>query len=66
VTIFLVNSSTKAQMHESFPLGLRGIEGVTLIISFYFIQVTPPCPLLPPRGGFKTVMPLTEVKYNYP
>jgi hypothetical protein len=34
---FFVNSSAKVQMNESFPLGLRGIEGVTLIISFYFI-----------------------------
>jgi hypothetical protein len=37
-------------MHESFPLGLRGIEGVTLIFSFYFIQVTPPAPSYPKRG----------------
>jgi hypothetical protein len=31
---------------ESFPLGLRGIEGVTLMVSFDFNEVTPPCPLL--------------------
>jgi len=27
--ILSVNSSVKAKTHESFPLGLRGIEGVT-------------------------------------
>jgi len=31
---------------ESFPLGLRGIEGVTIIVAFDFNEVTPPCPLL--------------------
>jgi hypothetical protein len=46
----LVNSSAKTKTHESFPLGVRGIEGVTLISSFYFIQVTPPAPSYPKRG----------------
>jgi hypothetical protein len=31
---------------ESFPLGLRGIEGVTIIVTFNFNELTPPCPLL--------------------
>jgi hypothetical protein len=32
-TILRVNSFAKAQMNGSFPLGIRGIEGVTLNIS---------------------------------
>jgi hypothetical protein len=47
MTILMVNSSAKAQIHESFSLGVRGIEGVT---SKYFIQVTPPAPSYPKRG----------------
>jgi len=46
----MVNSSGKAQIHESFPLGLRRIEGVTLKSSYYFIRVTPPAPSYPKRG----------------
>jgi hypothetical protein len=63
-TISWVNSFAKAQMNESFPLGLRGIEGVTLIV-FLFHLVTPPCPLLSQEGDLKLVMLLMMVKHVY-
>ncbi len=53
-------------MIESFPLGLRGNEGVTLIFSFNFIEVTPPYPLLSQEGDIELSYFLTEIKYNYP
>jgi len=50
MTILWVNSSANAHLNENFPLGLRGIEGVTLIASFLFHLVTPPCPLFSKEG----------------
>jgi len=61
----LINPSIKAETHESFPLGLRGIEGVTVISSFYVIQVTPPAPSYPKRGILLMKSLLSTAVLNY-
>ena len=50
-TNLLVNSLKSNGRYNNFPLGLRGIEGVTAIFPYNSTIVTPPHPLLTQEGG---------------
>jgi len=52
--IFIMSITTLKLKY--FPLGLRGIEGVTLISVFHFNKVTPPYPLLSQEGELGTIL----------